>query len=109
MLAAQSRERSGCWTKNATGAVSVGFIERFPDFGSSRLRACEIFAVNKKRCERDERWIVETLAVANLFLIKARVVLGAGVAERVVIRMIGLNQHTPGKTPATSSASDLCN
>src|SRR3984893_14035914 len=47
------------------------------------------------------------LAVANLFVIKARIVLGAGVVHRVKVRMITLNQDATWSISPTGAAGHL--
>ena len=54
--------------------------------------------------ERHKRRIRMVLPVLNLFVVKAFVILRARVAQRVVIRMIGLNQHF-ARPIATTGAS----
>ena len=46
-------------------------------------------------------------AVANLLLVKARVILGAGVFQGIVLRVISLNQHAPGPVAAPRAPCHL--
>src|SRR4051812_12817091 len=47
--------------------------------------------------------------VANLFVIKAAIVLGRGMTQSVMVRMIRLNQHASRQVAAAGAARHLCN
>ena len=67
------------------------------EFGGGRLHARQVFAVDEQRGERDEGRVAQVPAVAYLLLEEALVVLRAGVAQRVVVRVVGLNQDAAGQ------------
>src|SRR6476619_4991391 len=63
--------------------------------------------MDQQRSQGDERRIIVILPVANLLFIKPGVVLTARVAQRVMIRVISLNQNFAGQITASGSTSDL--
>src|SRR5260370_22145878 len=63
----------------------------------------------QQRSQRDKWRIGMVLSVANLFVIKARVILGAGMPQRVMIRMISLNQDVTGTVTTPRAAGHLSN
>jgi hypothetical protein len=107
MFAAKAREGRGRGAEYATGAFLIRFFESLFEFGSSRLHAPEIFAVNEKRGQSDERRIVHALAIANLFVVEAHVILLAGVKQSVMVRMIGLNEDAACALAAPRPARHL--
>src|ERR1051326_118053 len=108
MTAAQSSERRGGGAEHADVALRVRVVERASKLRRCRLHARQFLAVYEERRERDERRVAQILAVAYLFVEEGFVVLRAGVSLSVVVRVISLNQHAPGKSPATGAARDLC-
>ena len=46
-------------------------------------------------------------SMANLFVIESLVVLGTGMPQGIVMRMISLNQDASGQITATGAAGDL--
>src|ERR1043165_7653132 len=104
MPAFQPCERRRRGAEYATTALLVRSIELFAQFKTIVAHATQVRSVDQHASERDERRIRMILAVMDLFVVEAFVILGARVAQRVVIRMIGLNQHLP-RSIATSRAS----
>src|ERR1051325_9943784 len=108
MLALETRQRRGRGAEDTAGALGVSFFERPFEFGGGRLRAREIIRVDEQGSEGDEGRITEAAAIAYLLGVEARVVLRAGVLERVVVRVKGLYQHAPGQFATARAARDPC-
>src|SRR6185503_4429262 len=107
MLAFEPRERRGRGAEDAAPASFVCGVELFAQFETVCAHSSEVRAVDQEAPERDERRIRMVLPVVNLFVVKTFVVLRACMAQRVVIRMVGLNQHSARAIAASGASRHL--
>src|SRR5437868_4085145 len=75
---AQARERGGRGAEDAHVALGVMLVERAADFCGGRLHSRQVLAVDEQGGEGDEGRVAQVLAVVDLFLEEALVVLRAG-------------------------------
>src|SRR5216684_523530 len=107
MFAAQARDWRGSGTECATSVIAVRFNQRLAYLLCDRSRARRIFVSHQQQRERDKRWIAVIASMANLLIIEAAVILGAGMPQRVVMRMISLNQNAPRQISASGAPGHL--
>src|SRR5437588_6176714 len=62
---------------------------------------------HQQQREHDERWVTMISAMSNLFVIEPAIVLRRCMPQRVMMRMIGLNQNAAGQVAAAGASSDL--
>src|SRR5437762_11127757 len=107
MLAAQARERRGRGPHDAADALCVRRVERATQLGGGYLCALPVRTVHQQTAERDERRVAQIFAVADLFGVEAVVVLRAGVAQGVVVRVESLDEDAPRARAASRASRDL--
>src|SRR6185312_2973021 len=107
MLAFQTRQRSRGRAKHATFTLRISSVQFLSYFQRALPGAIYLGPMNQQRCERHERRIRMIVPVANLFLIKRFVILGASMEKRVVVRVVSLNQNLSGKISAAGTTSHL--
>src|SRR5713101_6358945 len=109
MLAAKSRERGRRGAEDMTGVSAVCFHQGVSQFVRDGVRSRRIFVTNKHQGQRDERRITVIAPMTNLFVVEPSIVLRARVAQRVMTRVISLDQNASGQVAATGAPRDLRN
>src|SRR5882762_4216870 len=107
MLAAQTREWRGGRPEYPASMIAVRFNQSLAELLSRGVGPRRILVAHQQQGQRNEWRIAMIASMANLFVIESLVVLGAGMPQGVVTRMIGLNQDASGKITATGAAGDL--
>src|SRR5260221_3340153 len=107
MLAAQTRERGGRRTEYAASVIAICFHQRVSQLMRDRVRSRHVFMPHQQQGQRDERRIAVIASMANLFIIKSAVVLGARMSQGIVMGMVGLNQDASGQITAAGAAGNL--
>src|SRR5258708_35279858 len=101
MLAAQTREGRRRRTEYAASVIAICFHQRVSQLMRDRVRSRHVLMPHQQQSQRDERRIAVIASMANLFIIKSSIVLGARMSQGVVMRMISLNQDAPGQITAS--------
>src|SRR6266481_1474127 len=107
MLAAQTRERGRRRAEDPASVIAICFHQRVSQLMSDRVGSRRIFVTNQQQSQRHERRITVIASMANLFIIESAIVLGAGMSQGIVMRMIGLNQNASGQITASGAAGNL--
>src|SRR5215213_7058407 len=107
MFAFQPGERRGRWSENPAFSIFVRRVEMLSQFETVRSNAAQVRPMNQQTRERHERRIRMVLPVLNFLVVEPVVILSAGMSQRVVIRMVSLNQDSAGPIAATSAPRDL--
>src|SRR5260221_11966998 len=107
MLAAQTREGGGRRSEYAASVIAICFHQRVSQLMRDRIGSRHVFMPDEQQSQRDERRIAVIATMANLFIIKSAVVLGARMSQCIVMRMISLNQDAPGQITASGAAGNL--
>src|SRR5260370_26678506 len=94
MLAAQPRKRSRRRAEKAAALIAISFIQSFLQLLRDAQGARGIFVTHQQQGERDERRIPVISSMANLLIVEAAKILCARVSQRVVMRVIRLNQNS---------------
>src|SRR6185436_16773237 len=109
MLALQPREGRGRGTKYPALPILINKIELLAEFKTIRTHTTQVRSMNQQTREGHERRIRMVLPVAKLFLKEPFIVLRARVSQRIVIRMISLNQDAPRSITTSRTSCYLCN
>src|SRR2546430_7363862 len=107
MLAAQPRKRSRRRAENAATLIAISFTQSFPHLLRNAQGARRIFVTNQQQGERHERRKPQISSVANLLVVEAAKILGARMSQRVVMRVIGLNQNSTRQITTSGAPGDL--
>src|SRR5262245_525060 len=107
MLTAQPREWRRRRPENAATMFAIRFVQVVPQRERGRVRARRIFMAYQEQREHGKWWIAMVTSMANLFLVEAVIILGGGVAQRIVMWMIGLNQHSARQGSAAGPPGNL--
>src|SRR5260370_39554246 len=109
MFTAQARRRRRRRTQNARRVIAVLFCQglfqllRRPE--SPRL----ILVTREEQRQRHERRVAVITAMTNFLIVESSIVLRLCVPQRVVMRMISLNQNPARQIASTGTTRDLCN
>src|SRR5215216_5681825 len=107
MLAFQPRERCGRWTEHATLSLLIHQVQLLAELETIIAHFTQIRPMDQQARERDERRIRMILPVTKLLFVKPLIILRASMSQRVVIRMIRLNQNSSRAITTTRATRNL--
>src|SRR5229473_4414694 len=109
MFAAQTRERRRRGTENAAGVISVGLCQSLFQLLRRPESPRRILVTREEQRQRHERRVAVITAMTNFLIVESPIVLRLCVPQRVVMRMISLNQNPARQIASTGTTRDLCN
>src|SRR5882672_7104973 len=109
MFAAQARERRRRGTENAARVIAVRFCQSLFQLLRRPESPRRVLVTREEQRQRHERRIAVITAMTNLLIVESSIVLSLRVPQRIVMRMISLNQHAARQVAPTGTTRDLCN
>src|SRR5229473_831601 len=107
MFAAQTRERRRRGTENAAGVISVGLCQSLFQLLRRPESPRRILVTREEQRQRHERRVAVITAMTNFLIVESSIVLSLCVPQRVVMRMISLNQDAARQVAPTCAPGHL--
>src|SRR5947208_15915983 len=107
ILAAQARQRRRRRAKYPASLITVSSDQRLSQIVRRRVRPVRILMTRQQQRQRDKRRIAMVATMPNFFFIEPAIVLRRCVSQRVILRMISLNQDAAGLITATGAPGHL--
>src|ERR1051326_6790949 len=107
MLPFEPRQRRGRRTEHSALAILIYRVQLFAQLERIRTDATQIRTMDQQTRERHKRRIRMILTIAQLLFVERFVILCTRVAQSVMIRVIGLNEHSSGSIAAPGPSCHL--